>query len=631
MALRPRESPFFGLRGVKEDEPVVLLSDVFSPGGSKNVFHDDRQRLTRLPGLDKLTASQILSSTACRSLFEFIYESSGATVRELLAVFGASIYKIDVSAGTGSSIGTDLATTDDFPGIDSIYDKAYVASGATKELKSYDGTTFANAGGSQPTAPTLADGGGAGGHKGTIYVKYRYVKSDNSLGIASAASSPLLVEGRKITVTVTNGPGGTQGKMIYLTTGDNDVFFYYAGVIDDNSTTTLTLDVKDVDLIKAEELDADGDPPPTGTRVVVATQGVLWIGNKDGDRGSAWRSDRGLPESFHVLKKIRFATERGDEIMAMLPGIDRAGETTRTTELMVFTRKAVYNLFGRSFHFDDTDLYAISKTKAPTGTLAGRSVVLLPYQGDDVAAYIGSDRQIYINNGTTAVPVSGPVQDTLSAINMAKAHLSFGVRIPPPIDGVVWFFPKGSATLPDTGILWQASEDAWHIIEDHPKMMSGVLFQDSNLAFHVFFGEGDSAVGGYIYEGLKSGENQIDGVNMTGRWRSKPLLGDEGFTKLFEYLEVICKEEAGVTLTIKVWEGFKDPDTETPFLETTMDLEDSTLTDVKKILEIENSSGAMIVDEEITVEFSTNSNVAQFRLVGFRFGYKIKPRKRRGA
>ena len=118
---------------------------------------------------------------------------------------------------------------------------------------------------------------------------------------------------------------------------------------------------------------------------------------------------------------------------------------------------------------------------------------------------------------------------------------------------------------------------------------------------------------------------------MTGRWRSKPLLGDEGFTKLFEYLEVICKEEAGVTLTIKVWEGFKDPDTETPFLETTMDLEDFTLTDVKKILEIENSSGAMIVDEEITVEFSTNSNVAQFRLVGFRFGYKIKPRKRRGA
>lgn len=638
MARQRRESPFFGLKGLKEDESVILLPDVFSPSGSKNVYHDDRARLAGLPGLEKINAgNEIGSSDAGEAVFDFTYESGGSIVRRLLAIFGSDLHYTEIpSPGAGAdaptSVGQVAANTDDpYPSIDSIYDTAYIASGGSNQIRTYDGSSLANAGGSQPTTGSLADGGSAGEHKGVYRLRYRYILADGTLGTPSAASDPLILEERDITATVTNGPGGTLGKMLYLTVGDNETYYYYVGVIDDNTTTTLSIDLTDIQIQQGEEIEESGDAPPTGCRGVTAAKGALWVYNKDGDRAKAWRSGRGKPESFSVLHAVDFATRRGDELMYLLSDFERRGETDRSVEVVAFTRHGVVNLFGTAFNPEDSDPYVKAPTKAPTGTLSGRSVVVLPFQSDNVAGYIGSDKKIYVFEGTTAVPVSEPVQATLDDINMEYAHFSWGVRVPPPIDAVVWFFPTGSTTRADTAVVWQPKEqgNVWHVVKDIPTLGHGCVFQGDDLTLYTIGCQGVAASGGWLYELFKEGENQIDGTNMTRRWRSKPLLGDDGRTKFFDYLDVVAAEAAGVTLTIKVWRGLQDPDTETPFMQYSMSLEDSTVTNVKEIIEIADSNAARLVDEEITVEFSTTSNVDPFRLVGFRIGYFTKQRKRR--
>ena len=226
MSLPFKETPFFGLKGTKSDENIVLLPGEFSPGGSQYVMHDRRNRLRRIPGASKLNATQVKTLKSCRGLYSFVYESSGVFVLELLGVFHDSLYKITVPGGVATLIGTGISETE-LPSFAKISDKCYIASGSGTAMRVYDGSTISDVGSSQPTAPALSDGGATAdvGFKGQYRGKYLYILADHSWGIASPASTPLLVEDRAITFGVTNGPVGTLGKVLFLTVGDNDQFY----------------------------------------------------------------------------------------------------------------------------------------------------------------------------------------------------------------------------------------------------------------------------------------------------------------------------------------------------------------------------------------------------------------------
>ena len=446
MAVNTRIVEYFGLRGTKESQDLVSVAAVHSPDGSKNGFLDDLERITKIPGYTKLTASSI-ASYAVRGLFSWHYESSGTLTRVLIAVLNDTAYSISTSDGSSTSLGTGLGT-DDVPRFSKMSDKLFIASGGSAAIKTWDGSTWANAGGTQPTAPSLA-AGSAGSLNGQYRIKVAYIKSDDSEDIASAASDPVLLEKEQLAVSsVPTGPGGTKARKLYLTAGDNPAIYYFVHMLDGNSATSVTLNISESDFVANEELVRHGDAPPTGLRVISQARGRMFYANKDGDKSAIYPSDLGLPESVNLLEKLEVARQDGDEILHMEPEFQAVGQDQRIITQVIFKRWGIWNLYGTQPRAAEPDPWILQKTKSPVGTVAGNTVAKVEFNGDNAMVFLAPDKTVRLYDGNSSMDISADVWNTLSEMNLEYAHLSWAVDSP-TLRMVFFFFPTGSSTVPN--------------------------------------------------------------------------------------------------------------------------------------------------------------------------------------
>jgi|TARA_Y100000310_G_C20689367_1_gene821195 hypothetical protein len=612
-------------QGVKQDESAQVLSEIHSSGGSKNVYFPRAGLVKKLEGYTKLTSSAF-AAFAIRHLASFRYESGGSITALLLAVANDTLYTINESTGAETSLGTGLDTTE-IPHSASIGDKFYLVSGGSANMKQYDGSTYANVGGTQPTVPTLA-AGSAGNPSGNYFFRYSYILADDTIGIASPLSAAIQVKDKAITVTVTNGPAGTQGKIIWASTGDNPNFLYFAGSIDDNSTTTFSYDLTDTNLIKNEDLDRHGDAPPTGLRHVAAGAGRLWGANKDAARSALYYSGINEHASWWDLNVIRFNPQDGDEITCIVPEFMRVGETQRLTTMVVFKRWGIYNLFGVQPLANDSDPFKVEKSKSETGTVSSNTVVQIPYKGDNVLAFLSPEKDIRIYDGYTSDPVSDPIREVLDDINTQYASRSWGVHVPSK-RMVFWQFAKDSNTEPNYGIGWDYRRDVWMLYPDWTTFLHAVLHHDANENELIYCGQATGATGALIYQNLTGSD--FDGAAYSGIWRSKALRVANGMTTEMQVLETIL-EQASVTLTLKIWKGLEDPDSATEFMTTSLSGTESNQLQRKILTEIEETTGGhYLVDEEITVEYSDSAKANQWTVASFSVGHKRLPASKRAS
>ena len=124
MATLTRVVDIFGLRGTKENQDLISVDSIHSPDGSKNGFLDDKERVAKIPGYTKLTASSI-ASYAVRGLFSWHYETAGALTRKLIAVLNDTAYSINTSDGSATSLGTGLGA-DDVPKFARMSDTMFI-------------------------------------------------------------------------------------------------------------------------------------------------------------------------------------------------------------------------------------------------------------------------------------------------------------------------------------------------------------------------------------------------------------------------------------------------------------------------------------------------------------------------
>jgi len=632
MAVNTRIVDIFGLKGSKENQDLISVSAIHSPDGSKNGFLDDLERVTKIPGYTKLTSSSI-ASYAVRGLFSWHYETGGTLTRVLIAVLNDTAYSINTTDGSATSLGTGI-DTDEVPRFARMSDKLFIVSGGSAAVKTWDGSTWASAGGTQPSAPSLA-AGSAGDLNGQFRIRVAYIKSDDSEDIASAASDPVLLENEELAVSsVPTGPGGTKARKLYLTAGDNPGIYYFVHMLDGNSATSVTLDVTESDYISNEELIRHGDAPPTGLRVISQARGRMFYANKDSDRSSIYPSDLGLPESVNLLEKLEVAKQDGDEIMHMEGEFQAVGQDQRVITQVIIKRWGIWNLYGTQPRADEPDPWILQKTKSPVGTVAGNTVLKVEFNGDNALVFLAPDKTVRMFDGQSSVDISGDVWNTLSSMNLEYAHLSWAVDNP-TLRMAFFYFPIDSSTVPNQCIGWDYRRNVWWIYPDFTTLLSGTLHHETDLDEYVFAGQATGATGGLIYQ-LFTGTN-FDGATYDWQWRTKPLLPTQGITRNpadsgntfhFDWIEPIFESLAASTVTIKVWPGYEDPDTENPFMDTSMSLEDTSATHKKEIIFVEDSTGGYLVDEEARFQFSETSASYRPKLLGFHLGVKPKSRKR---
>ena len=632
MATLTRVVDIFGLRGTKENQDLISVDSIHSPDGSKNGFLDDKERVAKIPGYTKLTASSI-ASYAVRGLFSWHYETAGALTRKLIAVLNDTAYSINTSDGSATSLGTGLGA-DDVPKFARMSDTMFIASGGSAAIKTWDGSTWASAGGTQPSAPSLA-AGSAGDLNGQYRMKVVYIQSDDSEGIGSPASDPVLLENEQLAVSsIPTGPGGTKARKLYLTGGDNPGIYYFAHMLDGNSATSVTLDIAESDYVVNEELIRHGDAPPTGLRVLSQARGRMFYANKDGARNSIYPSDLGLPESVNLLEKLQVAQQDGDEIMHMEPEFQAISQDQRIITQVIFKKWGIWNLSGTQPRSEEPDPWILQKAKSPAGTVAGSTVQKVEFNGDNVLVFLAPDKTVRAYDGNSSVDISADVWNTLSSMNLEYAHLSWAVNSP-SLRMVFFFFPIDSSAVPNQCIGWDYRRNVWWIYPDFTTLLSGTVHHTTDMDEFVFSGQATAGTGGLVYQMFTG--NNFDGAAYEWRWRTKPLLPqrdisrqrkDHGMSFHWDWLEPVFESLAASTVTIKAWAGYEDPDTENPFMDTTMSLEDTSATHKKEVVFVENATGGYLVDEEVRFQFSESSAAYRPKMLGFHVGVKPKPTKR---
>ena len=204
---------------------------------------------------------------------------------------------------------------------------------------------------------------------------------------------------------------------------------------------------------------------------------------------------------------------------------------------------------------------------------------------------------------------------------------------------VFFFFPVDSSTVPNQCVGWDYRRNVWWVYPDFTTLLSGTLHHATNLDEFVFAGQATAGTGGLVYQMFTG--NNFDGGTYDWQWRTKPLIPSQeitqsragrkyesGQTYHFDWLEPVFESLSASTVTIKAWPGYQDPDTENPFMDTTVALEDTTATHKKEVVFVENSTGGYLVDEEARFQFSESSGSYRPKLVGFHMGVKPKSTKR---
>ena len=180
--------------------------------------------------------------------------------------------------------------------------------------------------------------------------------------------------------------------------------------------------------------------------------------------------------------------------------------------------------------------------------------------------------------------------------------------------------------LPSPGLDYDLG--VWVPIPDWNAFQTAVLHYDTSDTELVYVGEIEDpdAGGAFAVHQMFTGTS-FDGGAVHWIWRSKPLLGEDSRTKRHEFVQPLAKKGTG-SITCKVWPGFDDPDTETPFMETTFSTNVAGVTHVEAVIPIRGAAGEFLVAPQATYQYEQNTTGVKETLVGFRLGSRVKRSKR---
>ena len=566
---------FDAFLGEQQGIHSIILPDIFSSGGSKNLWMDKFARARKIDGYAKQNSSAVTtdtgaSATLVRELFSYRSSSSGSFTRQIIGCFDDGTNEFEIHKSTDSGVTWSFLQDLGAASVGSIPDFAQIGNvliftNGVVAPRSYDGTTWSTAGGTQLAAPTLS-GTTSGNLSGNYKWKVLPVYANGVRNIASVASASTSVVDQQKLVTWLEDASSI-GYEVYRTTGTGAIY-YFVDNVDGSTTVTYTDNTPDITILENRVLQEHGDAPPTGSYFCEAHKQRMWYGRTDTNPRRVHWSDPGDPDSVHSENYIEFgdAETLGDIITGMLG--DYEGH------LIVFTERSIWTVSGTGQIIGNIIDWSRTKTNAQIGSVSKRSVVRVPAgskfsdsQGTMQTtpavslAYFSPLGDIRLFDGENDLVISNPKTDDLQTFNYEQREKIFAISDIERAE-ITWVYPTGSNTEPTTSVTWNYRWGVWY--EREWAFSGAVTTETSSDANLILAGSNSAATGGYVYQ-LWSG-NSFDGANIEAVWMTKTLYGlnDQGqpahtHTKRFRWIDLLFLTEANTTLTIE-WLPGHTPD-----------------------------------------------------------------------
>lgn len=578
MALPLKVQTFNAFLGAQEGIHSIILPDIFSSGGSLNLWIDKFGRAKKISGYAKQNASAVTtdtgaSATLLRGLFLHRASSSGAFARTLLGVFDDGTNECEVwkSANNGATwtfvqdLGSgSVGSIPDFAQIGSVL----IFTNGVVAPRSFDGTTWATAGGTQLAAPTISAASGSGtltGHYNWRVVPIIGGTADiHTRKLSSGTSNEQSVNAKQVSIAWSaDADTSVTGYEIYRTTGTGKVY-YNVGYVDGRTTVAFTDNISDLTLLENRVLGEHGDPPPTGIYHVVAHKQRMWYLRTDAFPQTGWWSDDGDPDGVYPENFITFADAEtlGDTIVG--------GVGDYEGQLVVFEERSIWTISGTGEIIGDIQDWSRTRTNAQTGAVAKRAIARVPAgsryldaEGNRqttptvTLAYFTPLGDIRLFDGDNDIIISHPQRDTVAAFNYTHRKKIFCIPDTARSE-ITWVFPSGSETEPSEAVTWNYRWGVWY-----PRQWAfacGVEVETSSDASVLLAGSPSTTTGGYCYL-LWSG-NSADGSAFAAKWMTKTLYGvnEEAQSELsrrkrWRWADFLFETEQTATLTVEWLEG----------------------------------------------------------------------------
>lgn len=662
MAIPTQVQLFDAFLGSAEGVHSIILPDIFSSGGSKNVYIDKFGRVKKIDGYAKQNSSALTTNTGAsaamvRGLIPYRATGGGSITRKLLVVLDdqTNEWEVWVSADNGVTstflYDAGAGSVGMIPDAAQFGDVIYVTNGKIQP-RSYDGSSIAATGLTQSPTITAVESSSSGNLQGN----YTYKLVSTIAGVrqaGSVASTSVLLTSKQMDLSWTaDANTSVDGYEIYRTTGTGSLYYYLTS-IDGRLTVAYTDNTSDTTLLEQRILEEHGDAPPVAYYCEPHKQRMWWLRTDTYPTRGYW-SDPGEPESVPTDGFLDFSDSEtvGDVITGALGNYEGL--------LVVFTEKAIWTISGTGAVIGDIVDWTKTRTNAATGSVTHRSAVRVPAgskfvdqlgQSQTTAvssiAYFTPLGDIRLFDGENDLIVSHPVRDTVKAFNYtqrSKIH-----ALADSDNGqIIWFFPSGSATEPDTAVAWNYRYGVWYTWTPMPFGHSVELDTATDAAL-LLTSQANTTTGGYIYAFLSG--NSFDGSNIDAQWMTKTLYGvnDQGQpalsnTKRWRWLDVLFRVTQTVDITVG-WLPGGSPDSATAVASVLVSpaAEELVTADGSVILTADGSSivvsietaqdkallhdgsGSYLHDEGIRLRVGSNDTLGSWALEGMQLAYQILP------
>ncbi len=543
--------------GTQEGIHSIILPDLFSSGGSINVWMDTFAQVRRLLGYMRANATGVTtntgnSATLVRGLYPYRKTTSGTFTRQLIGAFddGTNEFELHHSTDEGASwtFGVDLGagSVGSIPSFMQFGDELFLCNGVVAP-RVWNGTAWATAGSTQLAAPTSASSG-TGRLTGNYIWKLVPVKDDGDRKIASVGSIVISLESKAALLGwAADADTDVVGYEIYRTSGTGKVF-YYVDYVDGRTTIAYTDNTEDAAILENRTMEEHGDAPPTGSYICVPHKQRAWYWRTDAAPRTGYYSDPGDPDSVWSDNNINLtsAQTQGDVVIA--------AEGDFEGMQVVFLSLSVFTISGDGRIIGDIPNFSRTRTNAQAGAISSRCVSRGPagakYTDQEgqkqvtatvMLAYMTPLLDIRLFDGDNDIIISNPIKATLATLDYATRH-KVHVLHDSERKEITWMFPTGGGGEPDLAVTWNYRWGVWYPRE---WAFASAVQMDSSTEAHIHLGGSASlSAGGLVYT-LWDGDTH-DGEPFHAQWMTKTIYGQDdsgravlSFHKRWRWLDLL--------------------------------------------------------------------------------------------
>lgn len=628
-----------------EDEGInpIVLPEVFSSGGSLNLYIDELGRAKKILGYTQQNSTAVTQNGSGDASVNSGFASYfNGTTETLIGAWrdGVNEYEYWTSTDQGATWtygSVDLGAAGGAISAVQYGNTLFLAN--TAGNRKYNGSSFSTVGGTQSPQPTAADSAGGNALNGTYKYKLVSVKADGVRSPGSLASTAVQVQNEAVSLSWSaDADTNITGYELYRTTGTGNIYWFVT-LIEGRTTVAYVDNTPDRIILENRALQEHGDAPPASQYCALHKDRVWWFAQPSSvSRG--YFSDVGLPESVGANSLLDFTEPDGK------PSNCTGGVGGYEGRLIVGTIAGIWTVSGTGAVIGGIVDYRKQRTNAQAGWVSSNTVVRIPdgalfrdengvaQKTDKVTlAYLTPLGDIRIFDGDNDTVISNAVKGALVMTSNPALYQYYTAAHDELRGHVIWGFSTGGEYM-NSFVVWNYRYGVWYVWNLNNSTAFG--------AWHVMAkGSQNQTIllGGYTNTGrcfkFWNGNN-FNGAAIAAKWMSGTIygrLGEDTFgresplpnlasTKRWRWVDLVLQSVSGVTLTVE-WFNGQAGDSGTAIGSTTTQPSDSSLDSSQRRVLLHTPTADYLHDEGLRIRVSDSATTGSWALEGFALGFQV--------